>query len=664
MENPVNPYIPASKSLPEITFKGLILGILLALVLAAANTYLGLKVGITITGSIPAAIVAMGLLSFFKQSNILENNIVQTTASAGDALASGIIFTLPALIIVKFWTNFNYLESVVIGILGGALGVLFSIPLRRILTYDKNLPFPEGFAIGNVLKFSDSSNNNIRYLLLGSLVGAVINLGQNGFKVLSGAWSYWFSKNGIIYGFGLGFDAALIGAGYIVGITVAMSMLVGAIIGRVIAVPVLSIVNTLPDIADASQVAFDIWSNQIRYIGMGTMLVGGFWAIVTLAKPMLIGIQTSLSALKDTQEGGLLSIPRTERDIPINYVFWGCLAIAISLTFLFLSYIGNSSLGLSTSLSWTVALINVAYLLTAGFIFSAICGYLAGLVGASSSPISGLVLAAILLISLLLFPIISCEVSLIGNPDKIKAAVAVAIFVATFSGAAAAIANDNLQDLKAGQIVGSTPWKQQFMLITGVCVAAFIIPLVLELLFNAYGIGDILPRADMDPGNALAAPQASLIASVAEGAFGGYLPWDMITIGAFIAILCILVDNLLKKKGMGLPVLAVGIGIYIPLAATIPLVIGGFISYLTQRSLSRNKSQNTEERQQRGLTLACGFVAGASIMGILLAIPAVVFKDSNVLSIAPNGFAPYATTLSFIITALLGYWLFHSVNRK
>lgn len=663
----IEAYIPPSQSLPEITFKGTVLALILAMVLAAANTYLGLKVGMTVTGSIPAAIVSMALLRFFTQHNILENNIVQTAASAGEVLASGTIFTLPALLIIQYWHGFHYWETLMIILTGGLLGVFFSIPLRRTFIYEPTLKFPEGVAIGNVLKLSSEVGGHIRFLVQGTALGGLIALSQNALRILSDSTFYWVKTSSTIIGFGIGFDAAVMGAGYIVGIQVGLSVLIGAIIGWLIGIPIVGIIYGLPENTSLQETAMYLWSNHIRYVGVGTMLVGGIYSIFKLIKPIFLGLKSSMHALRLRKQSGHDAILRTERDIPINYVFWATGLLGFCVIFIFNYFLSNEHLNeISSGFRWFISIFNCIYLLTAGFIFSAICCYLSGLVGSSSNPISGLILAAILAISLMLLPIFSLELTFMES-DTLKSVVAISIIVAAFIGTSSAIGQDNLQDLKAGQVVGATPWKQQVMLMLGVFSAAFIIPPVLELLYNAYGIGGVFPREGMDAQQMLAAPQAALMASIAKGVFGQNLPWGTIFIGACIAILFIIIDEFINKYNYRLPVLAVGIGIYLPLSASIPLTIGGIASYLVQRKLSKMygiKNNKYQMALQKGISIACGLVAGASIMGVLLAIPAVILQSTDALSLVSANFAPIAEALTAIVTVLLFVWIYKISTAK
>ncbi len=662
----ISPFIPANKEIAEITFKGTILAILLAMLLAAANTYLGLKIGITITGAIPAAIISMALLRLFKSSTILENNIVQTGASAGDTLAAGAIFTLPAILIVKYWLGFEFWPCFIITLTGGILGVLFSIPLRRAFIHDPHLKFPEGVAIGNVLKASQETGLNAQKMILGTIISAIIAIAQNGLKILADSAWCLFKVGGTIVGIGTGFDMAIIGAGYIVGINIGLSILVGAILAWLIALPIFGYLHGFDANLSNVDIAIQIWSEHIRYVAIGTMSIGGIWALFSLLRPVIMGVKSSIQAFSDKKNTGHKSILRTERDIPINYVFWGILIILIFSGLIFKTAIDATNLPLSSDIVYTILGLNIIFLITIGLVLSAICCYLAGLVGSSSNPMSGLLISGILIIALILLPIFSLQISF-DDPENVKRAVGLTIVIIAIIGCATAIAQDNMQDLKAGQIVGATPWKQQIMLLVGVLSAALVIPPTLDLLFNAYGIGGIFPREGMDPDQILGAPQAALMASVATGVYGLNLPWTKIFVGMLIGIAVIMVDKFLQhRSGRKLPVLAVGIGLYLPIAASLPLVLGSILSFVVNSKLNKHTTKQSnneikEQSQQIGISIASGFVCGGSIMGIILAIPAVIYQSTDTLRIVSTQFQTTSEILMIITLLGTAYWFYNTV---
>lgn len=661
-----------SQPLPEITVKAVILSIILAVILAAANAYLGLKVGLTISASIPAAVISMGILRFFKNSNILENNIVQTAASAGEALVAGIIFILPALLIIQFWHDFNYWETTLVAMVGGSLGVLFSIPLRRVLLADQSLRFPEGTAIGQVLKISADNKTGLKDLVKGGVIGSVISLFQAGFQIVADSAAFWYKvDNKFVFGFGTGFEPALLAAGYIIGISVAMSTFAGVLVGWIVGIPVLSYLHGFDLAQDATTIAMSVWKNDIRYLGVGTMLVGGIWTLITLIKPIIKGLKSSIASVTTMRTGGYQSLPHTERDIPIHYVGIALLVLLIPLGALFYHFMGYVGLQLTPGAQISVLTFAILFSLLGGFIFASICGYFAGLVGGSNSPVSGMAMSALLLSSLMLLGLFTLlQVPFSTAAEKMTAA-AFIVFLTTAILSAAAITNDTIQDLKAGQIVGATPWKQQVMLIIGTLVSAIVVPPILELLFNAYGIGAVFPRPGMDPAQALSAPQATLMATLAQAVFSHNLPWPMLIAGAVVAVIFIITDFFLKKKNLRLHVIATGLGIYLPLSVSMTLVFGGILSFIVERTLRNRYAERISEQfaqanqcRQRGLVAACGIVAGASLMGVVLAIPFTIAKSTDVLRLVRPSFAPIAEVMGALASVTVLYWLYAVVCKR
>lgn len=667
------PIIPSHVSLPEITLRVIVIGTVLTIVLAAANAYLGLKVGTTVSASIPAAIISMGILRFFRNSNILENTMVQIMASVGEALTAGIAFILPALIILHVWDRFNYWQTVLTGLLGGGLGVLFTIPLRRALLQDKSLRYPEAVAIGNVLKASTGKEKgDLRSLIAGGFVGGILALCQTGLQILTDSFQYWVKTGTTIFGFGLGLSPALIAAGYIVGVNVALSLLVGIVIGWLAGVPILTWFYGMPEADNANAMAMIIWRDHIRYIGVGTMLMGGLWTLLTLIKPVIHSMSASMASLRDIRLGKKPENSRTERDIPIHYVFISTFILLIPIFFLIAFTIIPHDFNISTGFRYFISGLGTIYILLGGFIFCSIMAYFAGLIGSTNSPVSGLLVCALLVISLILMAFFSMQTNLGEDAAEEMIGIVVAIGSMVIIGAALSISNDTMQDLKVGQIVGATPWKQQVMLILGVVVSSFVIPPILQLLYNAYGIGGVFPRPNMNPAQMLAAPQAGLMAAVAKGAFSHQLAWGMIGVGAFIAVICIVFDEILKKQyGTRLPVLAVGLGIYLPLDSSVPVVIGGLLVWLIQYRLNHFYRRGIPEdeskihaHRHRGLLLACGMVAGASLMGVLLAIPFALKESSDALRIMPEQYLRFAGILSVLVTFILCAWIYRVVLRR
>lgn len=614
-------------SFPEITFKAIILGILLSVVLAGANAYLGLFAGMTVSASIPAAVISMGILRFFKRSNILENNIVQTAASAGEALAAGVIFTLPALIVMEYWTTFNYWETTLIAGLGGVVGVLFTVPLRRALIVEEGLKFPEGIATAEVLRTGDTGGAGVRYIAQAGIAGALFKFGQTGLRV----WTDVVETasrvgSGIAY-FGSNLSPALISVGYIVGINIAVLVFLGGAINWLVAIPIYAAVHTWPVVdgvaMPAVEWANEIWSSQTRFIGVGAMVIGGLWALINLRSSVITGVKASLESYKRGATTSFGDIPRTSRDTPMT---WVGLLLLLSLLPIFGVYVYVIQ-------SAVPSIFMAVVMLIAGFLFSAVAAYMAGLVGSSNNPISGVTIATILFSALML-------AALIGTGDP--KGPAAAIFIGAVVACAAAIGGDNMQDLKAGYLVGATPWKQQVMQMIGVVSAAVVLAPVLILIEKAYGIG-VPTEAHPNP---LAAPQATLMASVAEGVFDQNLPWTMIIIGMVIAVLVIVLDQIQERRNASfrLPVLAVAVGIYLPFELSVPIFIGGIVSWAVKRGLEKKKGIASDEdrsalerigqkAQNRGLLFASGLITGEALVGILMAIPIVVSGNANVLAL-------------------------------
>jgi putative OPT family oligopeptide transporter len=615
------PYIPASQSLPEITVKALILGVLLSMVLAAANAYLGLFAGMTVSASIPAAVIAMAILKMFPRSNILENNIVQTSASAGESLAAGVIFTLPAMIILNAWTEFDYWQTTLIAGLGGVIGVLFTIPLRRALIVETPLKFPEGVATAEVLKVGEAGGAGIKFLVYGSLIGALFKLGETGLRL----WSATFEKatyvKGSIAYFGTNLSPALVAVGYIVGLNIAVLIFLGGALNWLVAIPIVALTHGVPEGASAVEAAGDLWSSQTRYIGVGSMVVGGLWALISLWKSLVRGIKAGMAAYRRSRDGGDADLLRTERDTPMQWVGITLVLAAIPVTATFALF--TESLGIGAFMA--------VIMLIAAFLFAAVAGYMAGLVGSSNNPISGVTIATILTSALLL-------VLLMGTDSAIGPAAAV--LIGAVVACAAAIAGDNMQDLKAGHILGATPFKQQIMQMVGVLAAAFVMAPVLTLLLKAYGIG-IPTAAHPDP---LTAPQATLMAAVAGGVFKGGLPWDMVAIGMVVAAFIIGLDLWLEARGSEFrtPVLAVAVGIYLPFELSVAIMFGGVVAWTVSRYNAGRAADNPgkaevlaeakEEGGRSGLLFAAGLITGEALIGILLAVPIVVTGRTDALA--------------------------------
>ena len=631
------PVVAADRNIAELTVKALILGALLSMILAAANAYIGLLVGLTVSASIPAAAASMGVLRLFRRSTILENNMVQTAASAGESLVAGIIFTIPALVMMKAWSGYEYGPMVAIAILGGILGVAFTVPLRRALIVEAKLAFPEGVATAEVLKtggierdentVSDHhADTGFRRLLQAAGIGAVFKFTESGIGLLAGnvaTTQAWLAGKYLFLG-NINISPALIGVGYIVGLNIAMLVFIGGAIGTLIGVPLnwafnsdAIMVATGIDPATAwSQLDANQWGalagqswQDCRRVGVGAMMVGGLWSLISLAGPLVDGVRSSMRAYRNSRAGGAAAL-RTEFDTPMNYVLLVVIASIVPLFLIFNFALAEYPQRLLISGVMTVLM------LVFGFVFSSVAGYMAGLVGSSNNPISGVTIATVIVSALILL-------QLMGNEGMAATLGPIAVmYLAGLICSAAAIAGDNMQDLKCGHIVGATPWRQQLFQIVGVVAAAVVIPLILQLLDNQYGIGRPSPNPNAIPNSVLAAPQAGLMQALAGGIFGAGIQWNFIMMGFALAIALIVLDKIQEKRGSSFrfPVLAVAVGIYLPLGLSVPIFIGGILAWLVKRRSAELDEEQWTRREGLGLLVASGLITGEALMGVLVAL--------------------------------------------
>lgn len=648
----------------ELTLIGIGVAVVLTLVLAMANAYLALKVGILTSASIPAAVLSMSILKLFRRNYILENNLIQTAASAGEAIAGGIVYTIPALIIIRYWDHFGYLENVMIALVGGVLGVLFSVPIRKLLVHEKTLPFPEGRAVAEVLKASQAGS--IVELVKGGIAGALLELCQLGFKVIANSYQIWFAFRRMIFGFGVGFSATLIGAGYLIGFEITLSIFIGAIIGWVLAIPVSSlwhpglVINHLPKDA-----VMTIWNAKIRYIGIGAMLASGVLTFTMMLKPLVRSIRASYQEFRERHKTSS-KIDRQEQDIPMPVILLLTSLFSAIMFVLFIHLFPLNELGFPLNIGPTFVFASVLYVLLVGFVFSVITGYFSGLIGVSASPGSSVIIAGMLLCAFILFHFLSYYTPHL-TAHQIHQAEAVTIIIGSVITGIAAIANDNIQDLKVGQLVGATPWRQQVMLFLGVAISSLVIPPVMQLLFDVYGIAGVLPHPHMDPSQSLPAPPAAMMAAITQAVFHHGLPWAMLGLGMLITLILLPITYLLERRfQLKLSSLGVAIGIYLPMASSIPLFIGGLVAFATRRALnaSKGKQQEREVRAHRGLLLACGLVAGAALMDVLLAIPFSIARNPDVIKMSELIFNGSGIVFAVISTAGLCYWFYHTVCHK
>ncbi len=650
----------------ELTVRVVLLSILLTMILAASNAYLALRLGILASASIPAAIMSMGILRLFKNPSILENNAVQTAASAGEAVAGGIVYTIPALIIMNYWQHFDYLTNFLIAFCGGVLGVLFSIPLRRVLVHDDSLQFPEGRAIAAVLK-SSSEKIGLSDILYGSLIGGGIELLQGGFKVLASNWSHWFSFNRTIFCAGMGFSSTMIGAGYLVGFDMASSIFLGALISWGMALPIVSHFFQSNFMHQSIEQAGSLlWANELRYLGIGAMLFAGIWTFMLLLKPLSRSMRYSMCrfSTKHSRQG----LERVDQDMPLSIIMNAVMILGVVLFLLFNHILPTAQIGFPIDVSWGVALVAVFYVLIVGFLFSVITAYFSGMVGVTASPGSSIVIAGILFAAWLLLSVINIYIPLPLSETQLKAAEAIVIIIASIVTGIAAIANDNTQDLKVGQLVGATPWKQQFMLLLGVFVSACVIPPVMQLLFDVYGIAGVVPHANMDVNQSLPAPTAALLVAITQAVFLHDLPWVMMGVGASVILVIIAFNQIFKKRSyFHLSILGVAIGMYLPVSTSFPLFLGGIIAWVAQKILSKKRLSDTTlaQHQQIGTRIACGLVAGSDLMDVLLAIPFSISHSPDVWRmVSIHWEMTVGVFLSVLATIGLGTWMIKRVTSS
>ena len=644
-----------SASVRELTVRGIILGGIITLIFTAANVYLGLKVGLTFATSIPAAVISMGILRFFKNHSIVENNIVQTIASAAGTL-SAIIFVLPGLVIVGWWSGFPYWTTVAVCAIGGTLGVMYSIPLRRALVTGSDLPYPEGVAAAEVLKVGDESGSveenkaGLRVIIVGALSAAAFNLVAN-LKVIAAEASTAFrvGAGGAMASASL--SLALIGVGHLVGITVGIAMIVGMLISYGVLLPMQS-AGQLPATGDISDALGDVFKHDIRFIGAGAIAVASVWTLLTLIVPIVRGITEALASNRQRREGKRVDI--SERDLPMTVVAGVTLVSMIPIGLLLWAFVKDTPIAHNTGGLIAIA---VLYTLVAGLVIAAVCGYMAGLIGASNSPISGVGILVAITAALLVAALHG------GNPSQTPALVAFTLFTAAIVFGIATISNDNLQDLKTGQLVGATPWKQQVALVIGVIFGSIVIPPVLGLMNTAFGFAGA-PGAGKD---ALAAPQASLISSLVKGVMGGDLKWNLIGIGAAIGVVVIAIDFVLRRvtrnsrRKLALPPLAVGMGMYLPMALTLIIPLGALLGLFYDKWADRTRRPELVKRL--GVLMATGLIVGESLFGVLFAGVIAATGNESPIAIVGDGFANAAMVLGLIAFAAVVAGLYMWVRR-
>ena len=662
---------PPTTPVREFTVRGVFLGALITLAFTAANVYLGLKVGLTFASAIPAAVISMALLYRLRDSNILENNLVQTQASAAGTLSS-VIFVLPALLMLGLWNGFPFWQTALVCAAGGTLGVLYTVPLRRVMVVQSGLPYPEGVAAAEVLRVGEAQRHKaegkgqsagLRQLGWGTGLAALFGFLSGGLRLLGDAVNLWIPAGGVVFRVAAGFSPALLAAGYLMGAAAGVAVLLGLVLCWGIAVPWLTALapaehgQTLPALAN------QLWAGKVRFLGAGVIGISALWTVATLIRPILQAVRQQGAR----PQGGSTAVPTTDQDMPRHWM----LAIgAAALAVLFLvtqGFIAQYLPDMPPATRYALTALCVLFAAVFGFLVAAACGYMAGLVGSSASPISGIGIIATILMGLALLALHTLVPAFAASVSG-PLGVALVLFMVSVILAMAAISNDNLQDLKTGYLVGATPWRQQVVLIIGCLVGAAVIPPVLDLLYNAYGFAGALPRPGMDPAQALAAPQATLMQQIASGIFSGALEWTMLGLGVLLGVGVIVADVALRRAGRGaLPPLAVGLGIYLPPTIGLTLAVGAALGWSLQRGLRSAKARLGADwaaaAEERGLLLASGLIVGESLMGLLLAALIGFSGQDAPLALVGEGFAP-AMWLGLMYFGGLCVFFYRSVLRR
>ncbi|MDE2196150.1 MAG: oligopeptide transporter, OPT family [Gammaproteobacteria bacterium] len=650
-------------SLSEFTIRGLIIGIALTVVFTAANVYFGLKAGLTFSTSIPAVVISMGLLRWLGNATAQENNIVQTVASAAGTLSS-VIFVLPGFVMIGWWTGFPFWLSAAVCATGGVLGVMYSIPLRRALVTDSDLPYPEGTACAEVIKVGtsaggaesvESGSAGLKAVIGGSIASALFFIVVQTRIFASDVVRYFRfggGNEGAATGFDFALSYALFGIGHLVGITVGASMLVGALIGWAWGVPHFTTLH--PAAGAAAAVAQAGWSHYVRFVGAGAIGVSAVWTLFKLIKPVIGGLKGAIASSRARKAGRGDALPRTEHDIPVNQVGLVSLVCILPICWLLWSFATGAGLGEHALLLTIGGIITVVVI---GFLVSTVCGYMAGLIGASNSPLSGIGILVVAIMAL--FLVLTVKSSL--PPEAGKALVAYALFVTSIVFCVAAIANNNLQDLKTGQLVDATPAKQQWALVIGVLAGAVVIPPVLNLVNKAYGF---LGAPGVNPAHALPAPQAGLISALAQGVIQNDVEkWKLMGIGVGIGIACIVVDWVLTRttKSVRMPPLAVGLGIYLPTASTLMIVVGSVVGWWYDRRADRGPKP--EASKQLGVLLASGLIVGESVLGVVVAALVAFSGKPWPIGVVGDSFATPALIIGGVAFAVVVFVLYRWIER-
>lgn len=637
----------AARPSVEITLRGVVLGGAITLIFTAANVYLGLKIGLTFATSIPAAVISMAVLRAFRDTSILENNIVQTVASAAGTLAA-IIFVLPGLVMIGWWQGFPFVTTATITATGGVLGVMFSVPLRRALVVDTDLPYPEGRAAAEVLKVGEESRHGGAESAKGLSAIVASTLAAAGFSILTqtrliaGEAARYFRVGAGATGVSAGLSFALLGAGHLIGLSAGMAILTGVAVGWWIVLPILT--AAAPQAGDVAAWASGVFRSDVRFFGAGVIGVAAIWTLLRIAGPVVRGLRAAMAATRGD------GVAIEERDLPIGVVAGISATMLVPVALLLHSVVAGGPLA---GREWALVAGSLLFVAVIGLVIAAVCGYMAGLIGASNSPVSGIGILSVIAAATLLVGLFGRG----GPPEQVQALVAYALIVTGIVFGVATISNDNLQDLKTGQLVGATPWKQQVALVIGVCFGSVVVPPVMQLLYTSFGFAG-MPGAGP---NALAAPQAALISALAQGVLGGNLNWTMIGWGALAGVAAIALDEALGRAGrLRLPPLGVGLGIYLPMSATLTVVVGAVIGHLYDKAADRRA--DAEGARRLGVLTATGMIVGESLWNVVFA--GIVYESGTETPLAlVDGFEGPALVLGTLLFALVAGGLYRRTRR-
>ena len=650
----------SQSALRELTLRGIVIGGLITLIFTAANVYLGLKVGLTFATSIPAAVISMAVLRRFAGHNVKENNIVQTIASAAGTL-SAIIFVLPGLVMVGYWQGFSFVDTAAVCAIGGVLGVMYSIPLRRALVTGSDLPYPEGVAAAEVLKVGDSTGaegeaaheentKGLHVILFGGILSAVMAL-LAAMKAAASQVAAYFKLGSGATTLGSSLSLALIGVGHLVGLAVGIAMLVGVVISYIFLLPIFTGGEALGDPATLMETVDTVFSGKIRFVGVGTMAIAAIWTLLKIAGPIAKGMAESFASSRNRKEGQQVAVE--EQDIPAPYVIGTILVLMVPIALLLWNFVRGTDIHDHMAVLITVS---VLFTLLVGLVIASVCGYMAGLIGASNSPISSIGIIAVIVAALIIAAVTR------GTDAQPLSLVAYTLFTAAIVFGIATISNDNLQDLKTGQLVGATPWKQQVALIIGVVFGSLVIPPILQVMLNGFGFQGMEGAGE----DALAAPQAALMSSVASGIFDSSLDWNLIFIGMAIGAVLIIIDELLRKftDKYSLSPLAAGMGMYLPAALTIVIPIGAILGTFYDKWAA--KQSHPEFAKRTGTLLATGLIVGESLFGVVNAgIIAAAGGESPLEIFAGGASATVVGMILFIIALTFIYrWTKRTVKSS